>query len=166
MKPTTPQLTAREGMAAVRVVLEQLSFVRAQDIRMDPSPADRRIGLLVTVNVFGRAHRLACALHGDSFTDGIEAAMFEIHAAASALGSEVLAVMIVPEMSGEAQARCRQHHIAYLDLIGNAYLDVGDIFVARRAIQPRKHESAPHAQLGASPASRAPDRGPSDALPA
>jgi hypothetical protein len=139
MKTPRASISPQEATEAVYSVLDTLSFIRRQDIRIDRAPRDPRIGLLVQVDVFGRPHTLACALHARAFPEGLDAALFDVHSAAAALGGSALPVLIAPGLSPEAQAHCRQNHIAYLDLEGNAYLDVGEIFVARRSVFPHPH---------------------------
>jgi len=145
MKTLRASISPREAAEALCAVLDSLSFIRKQDMHIDPSPADRRIGLLARVNVFGRQHTLACALHARSFPEGLDAALYDIHSAATALGCSALPVLIAPVLSPEARAQCHHNHIAYIDLEGNAYLDAGEIFVARRAVYPRtQNTSAEH----------------------
>lgn len=152
MKHPRLSISPQEATEAICQVLDTLSFIRRQDIRMDPFPSDRRIGLLVRVNVFGHTYTLACALHSRDFPDGLDAALFDIHSAALALGCSALPVLIAPQLAPEAQVQCSQHHIAYLDLEGNAHLDVGEIFIARRAVYPhRAAASAPALPYGVAP---------------
>ncbi len=136
MKNNRTSISPREAADAVSMALEQLSFIRRQDIRIDPAPADRRIGLLVRVNVLGREHTLACSLHARAFPEGLEAALYDAHSAAAGLGCGALPVLIAPVLSPEAQSRCRQNRIAYIDQTGNAHLDVGEIFIVRHAVYP------------------------------
>jgi hypothetical protein len=143
MKSPRTSISPREATEALCAALDTLSFIRKQDIRIELSPTDRRIGLLVRVNVFGKTYTLACALHARVFPEGLDAALYDVHSAATALGCSALPVLIAEVLSPEAQARCRQNHIAYIDLLGNAHLDVGEIFVARRAVYPRPSTSRP-----------------------
>jgi len=131
--PATAFMT--QASEALINLLHQVSWIRPQDVRLERSSDDVRIPLLAHIQALGRSHTLACALHPRPFDEGLDAAIFELYTAARELNANIHPVLIATHLSAEAQRLCRENRIAYIDLRGNARIDLGEVFIARLATE-------------------------------
>jgi hypothetical protein len=143
MKPhSVPAVSARRASEALIALLGQISSMRQQNVRIDFPKAEPPIDLLARVTVFGRSYTLACALWNNS----LDTVLLTLHGTARARDNAARAVLIAPHLSPESQDLCRQSGIDYLDLTGNARLELDEVFLAHESL-PELHASLPSANL-------------------
>lgn len=135
MKSRTPTaaFTAQASEALISM-LHQVSWIRPGDIALEAPTADPRIHLLARIHVLGRLRTLVCAIHHGAFDEGLDSAIFDLYTGASTLDPTATPVLIATSLSAEAQSLCRENRIAYVDMKGNARIDLGEVFIARHAV--------------------------------
>lgn len=125
---------------ALKSVLHQVSGIRVKEIHFNTSDLDSKIDMLASVEIYGRRHALACKvvaaddLHPNSDSLGA----FCEHAAK--VCANATPVLIAPRLSEEMRGLCRELRTCFLDLDGNARLEIGDFFIARQHLPVREHK--------------------------
>lgn len=143
-RPPTAAFTAQACEALISM-LHQVSWIRPGDVALESPTGDSRVHLLARIHVLGRTHTLACAMHQGAFEEGLDSAIFDLYTGAAALDSAAMPVLIASSLSAEAQSLCRENRVAYIDLKGNARIDLGEVFIARHAVpQNSLRQGAPH----------------------
>lgn len=123
---------------ALKSVLHQVSGIRVKEIHFNTSELDSRIDMLASVEIYGRRHALACKvvaaddLHPDSNALG------EFCEHAAKVCANATPVVIAPRLSEETRLLCRELRTCFLDLDGNARLEIGEFFIARQHLPVRE----------------------------
>lgn len=130
--------------AALNALLSQVSAITVKEIGLESPGAgsdlpNREIDLLAHVEVFGRAHTLACEITSGIRLDNICAALEELRSRIAHLPGEVTPVLIVPVLSAEVQKLCSQSQAGCVDLRGNGRLSIGEVFVSMRSLPSRPY---------------------------
>lgn len=138
----TTSPTKHRAVAALNALLTQVSAITLKDIGLDwPVAASelpgREINILAHIEVFGRAHTLACQISGGSGPQQVREALEELHNDIACLPGKVTPVLILPVLSPDMQALCDESKTAFLDLHGNGRLAVDEVFVSMRSL-PRR----------------------------
>jgi hypothetical protein len=139
--------TARSRAAeALKAVLHQVSQVKLNNIEL-PDP-DLKIDLVAHVDVHGHRRTLVCSVNTSGRPDLILVALDQLQSLADSFNGDATPVIIAPHLSEEAKALCGERRAGFLDLAGNARLDLGDVFIFRRTLTQRVHRaSAPLSNL-------------------
>jgi hypothetical protein len=139
--------TARSRAAeALKAVLHQVSQVKLNNIDL-PDP-DLKIDLVAHVDVHGHRRTLVCSVNTSGRPDLILVALDQLQSLADSFNGDATPVIIAPHLSEEAKALCGERRTGFLDLAGNARLDLGDVFIFRRTLTQRVHRaSAPLSNL-------------------
>jgi hypothetical protein len=139
--------TARSRAAeALKAVLHQVSQVKLNNIDL-PDP-DLKIDLVAHVDVHGHRRTLVCSVNTSGRPDLILVALDQLQSLADSFNGDATPVIIAPHLSEEAKALCGERRAGFLDLAGNARLDLGDVFIFRRTLTQRVHRaSAPLSNL-------------------
>lgn len=125
---------------ALKSVLHQISGIKLKEIHFNTSELESKIDMLASVEVYGRRHTLACKviaideLHPDFETLG----EFREHAARAC--ANATPVLIAPHLSPEMRLLCGELRTCFLDLEGNARLEIGEFFVARQHLPVHKEQ--------------------------
>jgi hypothetical protein len=94
--------------------------------------------LWAKIDIFGHAHTLACALIPGGEPSQLRVLLRglprELDAGVAPLTADAVPFVIAPYLSPEAQALLKQSSIGFLDLEGNARLNVGEIFIGMRSL--------------------------------
>jgi hypothetical protein len=139
MRVVNSMQTARSRAAeALKAVLRQVSQVKLNTIDL-PDP-DLKIDLVAHVNVHGHRRTLVCSVKASGRPEHILVALEELQGFASQFDGDATPVIIVPHLSEEAKALCGERRAGFLDLAGNARIDLGDVFISRRTLS--RHSSA------------------------
>jgi hypothetical protein len=143
---------------ALKALLGRVSAIKLRDLERVSPPRARFAAILAHIEVFGHSHILACEVDPEvdpyGEPDQLRAMLRELQVDAASLASGATPVLIAPYLSPEAQAICKQSHVGFLDLEGNARLSVGEVFIGIHS-HPRGAASQPSATLHASPAGSA-----------
>jgi hypothetical protein len=134
--------TARSRAAeALKTVLRQVSQVKVSTIDL-PDP-DLKIDIVAHVYVHGHRRKLVCRVNASGRPEHILVALEELQGFASQFDGDATPVIIAPHLTEEAKALCGERRAGFLDLAGNARIDLGDVFISRRTIsQHPRHASS------------------------
>jgi hypothetical protein len=122
---------------ALKALLGRVSAIRLRELQCGSQPRSRFTAILAHIEVFGHNHILACELDPIGGPGQLRAMLREWQSNAASLAEDTTPVVIAPYLSPEAQAICKQSHIGFIDLEGNARLTIGDFFIVMRSL-PRQ----------------------------
>ena len=139
---------------ALKALLGRVSAIKLRDLERVSRPRARFTAILAHIEVFGHSHILACEVDPYAEPDRLRSMLRELQVDSAPLNSDTTPVLIAPYLSPEAQAICKQSHVGFLDLEGNARLSVDEVFIGMHSL-PRSATSQPSAALHTSPAGSA-----------
>ena len=143
MRMTDPTLAVRSLAAeALKAALHQVSQIKLRKIDHNSPGPDLRVDMLAHVDVHGHSHTLVCKVTANGRPDYVRTALKEFEEDASQLDGDATLVFIAPRMSEEGKALCGESKAGFLDLEGNARLELGDVFIVKRTISKRAANSA------------------------
>lgn len=129
---------------ALKSVLHQVSQVKLKRVDLtgfdprgfnsDAPQADLKVDLLAHLVIHGRSHTLICKVRASGRPDHVRTALREFQVDASRFSANATPVLIAPHFSEEAKALCRESNASFLDLEGNARLDMGEVFIGQRSM--------------------------------
>jgi len=122
----------RQGMEALRLVLQQVPTIKLRSLEREPPPLDQGIDIVAHVEVSGRRHVLVCEVKSSGQPRHVRMALLQLRDYVAHHAHNATPVLIVPYLSRDAQALCREQHVSYLDLEGNARLIFGSVFIERQ----------------------------------
>lgn len=133
--------TRSRAAEALKAVLCQVSQVKLKDIDL-PNP-DLKIDIVAHVDVHGHRRALVCSVNASGRPEHVLVALDELQSFADQFEGDATPVIIAPHFSEEAKALCGEKRAGFLDLDGNARLDLGEVFICRRmSPQPLQNSSA------------------------
>jgi hypothetical protein len=139
---------------ALKALLGRVSAIKLRELQCGSQPRSRFTAILAHIEVFGHSHILACEVDPYAEPDRLRSMLRELQVDSASLNSDTTPVLIAPYLSPEAQAICKQSHVGFLDLEGNARLSVDEVFIGMHSL-PRSATSQPSAALHTSPAGSA-----------
>lgn len=122
---------------ALKALLGRVSAIKLRQLQYGSQSRIRFTAILAHIEVFGHSHILACEVDPIGEPDRLRTMLRKWQSNATSLAPDATPVLIAPSLSPEAQAICKQSHIGFLDLEGNARLTVGDSFIVMRSL-PRE----------------------------
>lgn len=122
----------KQAIGALEKLLRQMTGVRVSDIWNTHAGVDSPFGILVRAEVFGHGYTLACAVESDGDPARIRTTLSEFTQGDPRFPEDAIPVIIAPSLSPEAQKACREGSAGFIDLQGNAYLFLGESFIALR----------------------------------
>lgn len=141
--------THDHAVEALETLLRQVSAIRLKQIRKE-GPGSRKTGaepILVDLEVYGHSHLLVCAMHRCDHASDIRAAIDSLRRCAEQAAAGATPVLIAASLTEEAQALCSSLKASYMDLNGNARLELGEFFIAchshRQRVESRFDRHAP-----------------------
>jgi len=131
---------------ALRAALADVSGAKVREI-VHPSPgAGSAYAFTASVDVYGHHHTLACEVVSDDRPSHLRPVLDELCRSTAGAHVPVMPVIIAPHISDEARALCKEFKAGYLDLEGNVWLSLGEVFILKRTIpHAAKHSLAHHA---------------------
>lgn len=137
----TNELEARAA-EALREALKQVSTIKVKDLRWARQAWGPSI--VAHIEVLGHSHTLACKVESCGDLGDVERALSKLAPDAARLGADKIPVLIVPSLSAEAQALCKESRASFLDLEGNARLMIDEVFIIKRSLSTRSlQQSSP-----------------------
>lgn len=136
---TDMQHRAEQALCAL---LSQVSTVKLREIRHESHLGRTKGRFVAHVEVLGRSRALACEIKTHSLASGLRKAIEELDKEAARLSPEAIPVLIVPQLSADAEAICKASRAAFLDFEGNARISLGEVFIVKRRMRA---DSAPDA---------------------
>ncbi len=133
---TDRKATELEQRAAValKALLGQISAVNIHELKSAPRAHGDCVEIMASLDVYGHKHTLACAVHADASPGKIRASLGRLQELAAHQAGQTTPVLIAPYLSPEAQALCKENHAGFLDLEGNARLNMGEVFIGKRSL--------------------------------
>ena len=133
------QVAKNRAADALRAVLHHVSAIKLKEIDMDSLGPDLKVDILAHVDVYGHSHTLVCKVEASGRPDHVRTALGVLRSHADELAGNTTPIFIAPHMSEEAKALCWKSNTGFLDLEGNARLDIGEVFIVERTLrQPRR----------------------------
>lgn len=131
MKATRiPNEIESRAAKALDALLHQVSSIHTREIRFEPERS--RCDLSANIDVLGRHHRLVCGV-SDGEPEHVRQELTRLHRCSAGRKDHPMQVLIAPSLSPQVQALCEQQHVAFLDLTGNARLDLGEVLISSRS---------------------------------
>lgn len=127
---------------ALKILLNEMSAIEIKQIDLGAPGAGREIDILVRVDVYGHSHTLACGLETNGEAHRVRTALDALHDGIMQLPGSATPVIIAPYLSPEAQTLCEERKTGYLDLEGNARLEVDEVFISKRSMPGRASQQA------------------------
>ena len=128
------------AVEALESLLQQVSAIRLIEIRKK-RPGSRRAdaeSIVAEVEVYGHSRLLVCAMNSCEHAGEVRTAIEALCRCAEQTAADATPVLIAASPSDEAQALCSELKAGYLDLEGNARLELGEFFIARHLNRQRK----------------------------
>jgi hypothetical protein len=130
-----------QAVEALKALLRQLSAVKVRDISIESPGPKHRKEIVARIDVYGRHHTLFCQVRANGEPRNVQMVLGELQEFALQDDEEVTPVLIAPQLSTEAQALCRQRRLGFLDLEGNAHLELKEVFFGKRCLPRRMSAS-------------------------
>jgi hypothetical protein len=131
-----------QAVEALKALLQQLSSVKVRDISVESPGPQHRKEIVARIDVYGQGHVLYCNVKGNGELRNVKTTLRELQQRGIKFDKEITPVLIAPRLSIEARALCRQRQLGFLDLEGNAHLELNEVFFGKRCL-PRQI-SVPH----------------------
>jgi len=133
MKSTRiPNEMEERAAKALGSLLDQVSSIKRRDIRFQP--VRRRSNILASIDVLGRSHKLVCSVADDNPAH-VRRALRKLEMCADARKTDATRVLIATTLSPELRALCEKRQVGFLDLEGNARLEVDEVFIGKRSVR-------------------------------
>lgn len=128
------QAAKNQAAEALKAVLHQISAIKIKDIYVDLPTPDLKVDILAHLDVYGHSHTLVCRVEASGRPDHVRTALEGLRAHAGGVDNRATLVLIAPHISEETKALCGESRAGYLDLEGNAHLDLGEVFIVKRTL--------------------------------
>lgn len=119
-----------QALEALETLLRQVSAVKVRHIGFNSLGPHQRKDILARIDVYGRDHTLFCRVKAGGEARDVRVTLRELRRTVPDRGA-ITPVLIAPRISGEAMALCREGQLSFLDLDGNAHLELPEYFFAR-----------------------------------
>lgn len=129
--PRTPNEMESKAAAALNAVLHQVSSIKTRDIQFQP--ARRKSDILASIDVLGRSHKLVCNV-ADGQPEDVKKAVEKLRTCAEGKKEGATPVLIAPFLSAQTREICQKNRIGFIDLQGNARLEVDEVFIGKRSV--------------------------------
>lgn len=119
---------------ALKSVLRQVSQIKLSSIDLDSPRPDLKIDIRAQVDVHGHRRTLLCKVRASGQPDQVRTALEEFDVRDAQFSANSIPVLIAPHFSEEGKALCREGNTGFLDLEGNARIDLGEVFIGNRSL--------------------------------
>lgn len=127
----------------LHALLTRLSVIKLKDLGLVTTAEDAEIDILGHIEVLGRSHTLACAVRSSAEPEVLRLAAEKLHSCAARLPGKVTHLIVVPHLSAGLRALCMKNHINCMDMCGNAYLAIDEVFISTRCFPSGAESGAP-----------------------
>ena len=143
------------AIEALKSVLTRVSGVKLKNI--DTQELESVTDIIAQVEVYGRAHTLACMLVSNDEPQQARESILDFCGRTMNVANNATPVLIAQRLSSDLQRLGRETKAGVLDLEGNARIEVGEAFIACQHVSrpetlrkvPRIHASKGSARAGA-----------------
>jgi hypothetical protein len=130
------------AVEALKSVLTHVSGVKLKTIDVDSQQIESVIEIVAQVEVYGRAHTLACMLVSSDQPQQTRESILDFCGRALSGAKNATPVLIAQRLSSDLQKLGRETNAGVLDLEGNARIEVGEAFIAcQRLSRPEAQPS-------------------------
>ena len=130
-------IRAKEALTAV---LRQVSTIDVKGIEERKTPdLSRQPEFVVQVCILGRSKSLACKVTPSGESRVVRKALREFEEDAARFPGEAIPVIVAPYLPSESRQLCVESRTAFVDFEDNAWMILGDIFIAKRSLPRREH---------------------------
>lgn len=132
------------AVEALKSVLTHVSGVKLKTIDVDAKQIETVTDIVAHVEVYGRAHTLACMLVSSDEPQQNRESILDFCNRALHGANNAIPVLIASRLSSDLQELGRETSAGILDLEGNARIEVGEAFIACHQLgRPGTHRKAP-----------------------
>lgn len=115
---------------ALRGLFERSPEIEVDKIRFLPSNGPSPpVDILASFSAFGRRHRVACEVRSNGQPSHVRSAILFVRDYVAHLDFDAAPMVSAPFLSERSQALCVESGVGYLDLHGNAFLQVPGILI-------------------------------------
>lgn len=133
MKATRiPNEMESKAAEALNSLLHQVSSIKPREIKFQP--ARRNSDILANINVLGRDHRLVCNV-ADGGPEEVKKALDKLRTCADGKKTGTTPVLIASHISPQTREMCEKNRVGFIDLEGNARLEVDEVFIGKRSVR-------------------------------
>ena len=120
-----------EGQAAeaLRSLVERNPEIMVDEIVFGPPGPGHPVDILASISAFGRHHKLACEVRSNGQPRHVRNAILYVRDYVSNLEFDAAPMVSAPFLSEQSRALCIKSGVGYLDLHGNAFLQVPGILI-------------------------------------
>ena len=134
MLKTTEILKAREverrAAEALRSLFERNPEIKIGEIVLEPQIGrGHPVDILASISAFGRHYRLACEVRSNGQPSHVRNAILYVRDYVANLDFDAAPMVSAPFLSEQSRALCVEYGVGYLDLHGNALLQVPGILI-------------------------------------
>jgi hypothetical protein len=115
------------AISAIETLLAEIPV--AHLVTLEASHLQPDINLLVQFDAFDQRYVLACQVKASGQPRTVRTSLLKLRDSISRFGNEATPLLIAPYLSPESRALCKEQHVGYLDLEGNARLQFGGVFI-------------------------------------
>lgn len=137
------QSSKARAAEVLKTVLHQVSAIKLKNIEFESTDPEGKIDILARVDVYGHSHDLACKVVASEEISQDFQWLQEFREHAARISANATPVVIGTRLSPEARTLCHELQAGFLDLEGNARLEIGEVFIARQYL-PARHEHTSH----------------------
>jgi len=134
---------AASAVDRLNVLLRRLSVIKLKDLGLAATAAGTEIDILGHIEVLGRSHTLACVVRSCAEPDILRLAAEKLRSCAARLPGSVTHLIVVPYLSATLRALCMKDQINCMDMCGNAYLAIDEVFISTRCFPSGAESAAP-----------------------
>lgn len=127
--PTEMEARAAQALGAL---LHRVSSIKTRDIQLQP--ARSKSDILAEIEVLGHSHKLVCNV-ADGDPDHVRKAIQRLMTCADRKQGDATPIVIAPHLSDQARSLCVKSQVGFLDLDGNARLEVDEVFIGTRSVR-------------------------------
>jgi hypothetical protein len=127
------QTVRSQAVEALRSVLQQVSQIKLNQLDVSAPHPDLKVDILAHISVHGHSHTLVCKVRASGRPDHVRMALEEFQGDSAQFSSNATPVFIAPYLPEESKALCWESKAGFLDLEGNARLDLGEVFIGTRS---------------------------------
>lgn len=121
----------RRTVKALRRLFARSPEIATERISLAPPKigSGGRVDILASISAFGRRHRIACEVRNNGQPSHIRNAILHVRDYVANLNFDAAPMVAAPFLSEPSRALCVEYGVGYLDLHGNAFLQVPGILI-------------------------------------
>jgi hypothetical protein len=124
---------------ALGALLHQVSSIKTRDISFQP--VRRKSDILASIDVLGRMHKLVCNV---AEPEDVKKALDKLRTCADGRKEGATPVLITRHASPQTRDLCEKSRVGFIDLDGNARIEVDEVFIGRRSVRGETLAHAAH----------------------